>query len=257
MELLLDSVQQLEMWNTVRTTDARQPLLLAEALTERGPHTSGIFTREMKEAAKELKVKEDITVRRADKTAAFVLIKTKEYHKKLDAILSDSSKFERLTRNPTEDIKRDANHVISTINAATNAVHLSPIQGDFSLGYLYRNIKTHKEGNPLRPIISQTPAPTCALAKRLNQILTPYVPRRYSLSSSVEFLEEICDSPGTGFIASLNVESLFTNVPINETIDIIMDCVYREPLTATLNIPEASLGTVMDICTKRAPFSTH
>ncbi|XP_064096787.1 uncharacterized protein LOC135208483 [Macrobrachium nipponense] len=161
------------MQNIVRTTDAFQPLLLAEALKDRGSHTSGIFTREMKEAAMELKAKEDITVRQADKTAAFVLIKTKEYHEKLDAILSNSSKFERLTRNPMEDIKRDANHVISTINTSTNAVHLSPIQEDFSLGYLYGNVKTHKEGNPLRPIISQTPALTYALAKRLNQILLP------------------------------------------------------------------------------------
>ncbi|XP_064089219.1 uncharacterized protein LOC135203418 [Macrobrachium nipponense] len=181
----------------------------------------------------------------------------KEYHEKLDAILSDSSKFERLTRNPTEDIKRDANRVISTINAATNTVHLPPIQGDFSLGYLYGNMKTHKEGNPLCPIISQTPASTYALAKCLNQILTPYVPSRYSLSSSVEFLEEIRDSPGTGIIASLDVESLFTNVPVDETIDIIMDRVYRDPSTAPLNIPEASLHTLLDICTKRAPFSTH
>ncbi|XP_064109650.1 uncharacterized protein LOC135217617 [Macrobrachium nipponense] len=258
IELLLDSIQQLETRDFVQTTDALQPLLLAEALMERGLHTSGIFTREMREAAKELKAKEDITVQRADNTAAFVLIKTEKYHEKLDAILSDSSKFERLTQNLTEDIKRDANRVIQYTNKYRNQrVHLPPIQGDFSLGYLYGNVKTHEEGNPLHPIVSQMPAPTYAFAKRLNKILTPYVPSRYSLSSSVEFLEEISDSPGTGIIASLDVESLFTNVPVDETIDIIMDRVYRDPSTAPLNIPEASLRTLLDICTKRAPFSTH
>ncbi|XP_064089209.1 uncharacterized protein LOC135203407 [Macrobrachium nipponense] len=153
--------------------------------------------------------------------------------------------------------QRDANRVISIINAATNAVHLPPIQGDFRLGYLYGNVKTHKEGNPLCPIISQTPAPTYALAKCLNQILTPYVLSRYSLNSSMEFLEEIRDYPGTGIIASLDVESLFINIPIDKTINIIMDRVYRDPLTAPFNIPKASLRTLLDICTKRAPFSTH
>ncbi|XP_064077597.1 mucin-2-like [Macrobrachium nipponense] len=83
---------------------------------------------------------------------------------------------------------------LASVNAATNAVHLPPIIGDYSLGYLLR--------------------------------------------SSTEFLEEIRDSPGTGTIASLDVESLFTNVPVDETINIIMDRIYRDPSTPQLNIPE-------------------
>ncbi|XP_066941068.1 uncharacterized protein [Macrobrachium rosenbergii] len=159
-------------------------------------------------------------VRCANKTAAFVLIHTEEYFDKLDAILSDTMKFTRLTRNPTEDIKREAGKIISTVNAASNAVHLPTIAGDFDLD-LYGNVKTHKAGNLLRPIISQTPAPTYTLAKRLNHILTPYVPSSHSLKSSVEFLEVIQDSPGTGTIASLDAEWLFTKLPVDETIHII------------------------------------
>ncbi|XP_064079396.1 uncharacterized protein LOC135196473 [Macrobrachium nipponense] len=193
-------------------TDALQPLLLAEALMDRGSYLSGIYTKEMKEVAVDLKKREEIPVRRADKTAAFVLISTLEYFEKLAAILSNVSKFERLTKNPTEEIKHNANRVITAVNAATNATHLPPIQGDYSLGYLYRNEKTHKEGNPICQIISQTPAPTYALAKRLNKILTPYIPSRYCLTSSVEFLEKIRDSSGAGTMVSLDVESLFTNM---------------------------------------------
>ncbi|XP_064101711.1 uncharacterized protein LOC135212192 [Macrobrachium nipponense] len=43
-------------------------------------------------------------------------------------------------------------------------------------------------------------------------------------------------------MASLDVESLFTNVPID-----------KQPP----NIPEESLKTLLDICTKRAPFTSH
>ncbi|XP_064088572.1 uncharacterized protein LOC135202975 [Macrobrachium nipponense] len=199
----------------------------------------------MKEAAKALHQREDIAVRRADITAAFVLIKTAEYHQKLDAILSDSTKFERLTKNPTDKIKKEANDIISSVNTATNAMHLPTIIGDYSLGYLYGNVKTHKNGNPLHPIISQTPALMYGLAKLLNQILTPYVPSRYSLHSSTEFLKKIRDSPGTGIIASLDIESLFTNVPVDETINIIMDHIYRDPSTPQLNIPEVSLWAIL------------
>ncbi|XP_064079524.1 uncharacterized protein LOC135196613 [Macrobrachium nipponense] len=215
----------------MRTTDALQPLLLAEALTERGSHSSGILTKEMKIAAKELKEKVNITVRHADKTAAFVLIDTVDIMRSWMLFCLTRASIECLTRNPTDDIKREANRVISAVNAATNTVHLPPIQGDCSLGYLYVNVKTHKQGNPLWPVISQTPAPTYALAKSLNQILTPYIPSRYSLQSSAEFLEAIKDAPGTGIIASLDVESLFMNVSVDETIDIILDHVYRNQST--------------------------
>ncbi|XP_068242308.1 uncharacterized protein [Palaemon carinicauda] len=146
-----------------------------------------------------------------------------QYHEKLDAILADLTKLERLTSNPGEDIKREANRTIEAINAATNGVHMPMISGYFGPGYLYGNVRTHKQGNPLRPIISQCPKPTYQLAKRLNAILTPYVPDRYCLASSAEFLEKIKDVRGEGVIASMEVESLFTNVPVDKTIDLIAD----------------------------------
>ncbi|XP_068227693.1 uncharacterized protein [Palaemon carinicauda] len=131
------------------------------------------------------------------------------------------------------------------------------ISGDFEPGYLYGNVKTHKQGNPLRPIISQCPTPTYQLARRLNAILRPYVPDRYCVASSAEFLERIKDVCGEGVIASMDVESLFTNVPVDKTIDLIADRVYRDEATPELNIPEQALRTLLAICTKRAPFTTH
>ncbi|XP_064100762.1 uncharacterized protein LOC135211380 [Macrobrachium nipponense] len=85
----------------------------------------------------------------------------------------------------------------------------------------------------------------------------PYTPSKFCLTSSTEFLEKIRDSPGDGTMASLDVESLFTNVPVDETIGIILEKVYRNPDKQPPNIPEELLKTLLDICTKRAPFTTH
>ncbi|XP_068227687.1 uncharacterized protein [Palaemon carinicauda] len=200
----------------------------------------------MREAARELRKEAHVTVRRADKTAAFVLIGTEEYHSKLDQILGDSSKFEKLSYNPTEEIKRETNKTIGKINTATNAVHFQNITEDLSPGYLYGNGKTRKNGNPLRPIISQCPTPKYHLTKRLNSLLTPYVLNEYSVASSTEFLGKLKGSPTSGTIASLDVESLFTNVPVGETIDLILERVYRDPSTPTLNIPEEALQTLLE-----------
>ena len=254
IEVLLNSIFALEDKGELQVSDDLQPLLLAEALRNRGNHCSQLMSREMKEVAKGLREKENIVIRRADKTSAFVLIKKEEYLRKLDEILSDASKFRRITRNPLEDIKREVNNIIDTINAVRDAVHLPKITGDFDLGYIYGNVKTHKRGNPLRPIISQCPTPTYKLAKTLNKILTPYIPDEYSLKSSTEFLSRLRGAPPSGIIASLDVESLFTNVPVDETISLMMDRIYRNDDTPNLDIPEPSLRRLLEICTKESPF---
>ncbi|XP_066976779.1 uncharacterized protein [Macrobrachium rosenbergii] len=121
----------------------------------------------------------------------------------------------------------------------------------------YGNVKTHKPGNPLHPIISQIPSLVYQLAKRLSAILTPYILGSHSLKSSAEFLKALRKVPPGGCIALMNVESLFTNVPVNKTIQMILDRVYRDPTTPSLNILEHALHALQEICTKKAPFSDH
>ncbi|XP_068212631.1 uncharacterized protein [Palaemon carinicauda] len=177
----------------------------------------------MRGADRELRKETHVTTRRADKTAAFFLIDPEEYHSKLNLILGDSSKFEKLSYNPIEEIKREANKTNEKINAATNAVHIQTITEDFSPGHLYGNVNTHKNGHPLRHIISQCPTPTYHLAKRINSLLTPYIPYEYGVASSTKFLSRLKRSPTNGTIAPLVVESLLTNVPAIETLRKMFD----------------------------------
>ncbi|XP_066983827.1 uncharacterized protein [Macrobrachium rosenbergii] len=79
----------------------------------------------------------------------------------------------------------------------------------------------------------------------------------YSLKSSAEFLQVLRSVPPVGFIASMDVESLFTNVPVDETISMIADCVYQDPSVTPLHIPEHILRSLLEICTKKAPFVNH
>ena len=140
------------------------------------------------------------------------------------------------------------------VNAKSGGIKLKKLSGDYDLGYLYGNVKTHKPGNPIRPIISQIPTPTYRLAKDLAKLLSPYIPSRYSLASSSEFLDLIKGMPTSGTVASLDVESLFTNVPVDTTIDYILDRVYRDDTTPALDIPESALKTLLYLCTKEVPF---
>ena len=67
-------------------------------------------------------------------------------------------------------------------------------------------------------------------AKELNNIITPYLPAKYHIRSTDDFLSILRTTRLTDILASLDVESLFTNVPVLKTIDIICDCVYKHPV---------------------------
>ncbi|XP_066946048.1 uncharacterized protein [Macrobrachium rosenbergii] len=180
-----------------------------------------------------------------------------EYHKKQNQILADHSKFQKINKNPIKDIRRDISRTVERIHAARNAPRLPLAQGDFNPRYIYGTVKTHKPGNPLSPIISQIPTQTYNIAKRINDLLTPYIPDRYCLQSSTDCLRKLQGSPSTGIIASLEVQSLFTNVPVDETIEHILNRVYRCEDTPTMNIHKEALKALLGTCTKKAPFTTH
>ena len=90
--------------------------------------------------------------------ATFILINTDEYRSKLNDILRDATKFVRIRRNLVEEIKKRLNGITERVNAVRESEHLPMVTGDHDHDYINGNVKTHKHGNPLRPIISHIPS---------------------------------------------------------------------------------------------------
>ena len=176
----------------------------------------------MKQASEELRSNPNIVIKKADKSNVFVIMEKEEYTNKINQILADQTKFKQITRDPTETLQRKVNKLIAAANSQSRNKTLTPIVGSYSTGYIYGNIKTHKNGNPLRPIISQVSTPTYQTSKQLDAIIKPYIPKKYSLNSRDEFIDLLKSSRPDGQLASLDVSSLFTNVPVHETIDIML-----------------------------------
>ena len=61
-------------------------------------------------------------------------------------------------------------------------------------------------------------------------------------------------SDAAGSVASLDVESLFTNVPVDRTIGFILEEVYPEGAAPKIDIPKTLLKSLLELCTKEAPF---
>ena len=254
LEVLYNNLIDLEKENKIAINPRIVDLLAAESSKHRNTHFVSKVTPQLREAAKSLRNNPNLIIRKADKSSVYVLMNRGDYLNKLNAILSDNTKFQRINRDPTVNLKQKANELISTLNAAQGDIHLNKIIGDFSPGYIYGNVKIHKSNNPLRPIISQVLTPTYHLAKTLNKIITPYIPHQFILKSTNDFIDLLHNSDCNGVIASLDVESLFTNVPIDSTIDIILQHAYNHPTLPPPKIPSEILKAMLALCTKEAPF---
>jgi len=130
------------------------------------------------------------------------------------------------------------------------------IEGYYEPGYLYGNPKIHKRliDPPLRPTISQIGTVTYSLAKYLNSIITQYMPKQRMVESTYEFLSLLRATSARGMLASLDVDNLFTNVPVAETIRMILSSVYNHPTLNAPSIPITAMEELLMICTTETPF---
>ena len=55
----------------------------------------------------------------------------------------------------------------------------------------------------------------------------------------------------------LDVENLFTYVPVNETIDILINDIYNDPSLPPLKINPNILRKILLTCTTQVPFHDH
>jgi hypothetical protein len=111
----------------------------------------------------------------------------------------------------------------------------------------------------LRPIVSTIPTPTYDLSKIINNIIKPYMPNKYSISSTKEFIAILLghnnEVPEDKILASLDVESLFTNVPLEEAIDITLKYVYEnKEIQPPTDISKEDLKKLLLLCTSKCPF---
>ena len=97
-------------------------------------------------------------------------------------------------------------------------------------GILFGLCKVHKQlvdnCPPFRPIMSAIKTPTYKLAKFLVPLLEPITTNIYTIKNSFEFSKEIADQDPGLFMASLDVESLFINIPLGETISVCCDTLF-------------------------------
>ena len=97
------------------------------------------------------------------------------------------------------------------------------IQTDPKPGRFYILPKIHKQGNPGRPIVSSNSHPTERISQFVDYHLKPLVQTTQSfIKDTTHFLhklEQLGQLPNNAFLVTLDVSSLYTNIPHNQGID--------------------------------------
>ena len=220
---------------------------------------SQLVTKENKEALRNLRNNEQILISRQDKGSGIVLIDKKDYVDKMDNILSDYTKFSKTIneKDKTTAIEKTISKLLVRMkkDEVLDSTTFERIRRtDTTIPRLYGLPKIHKKDVPLRPILDMVNSPYHALAKWLVGLLGPVTReiKVHTLKNTFQFIDEIKDLNLVNTkMFSLDVNSLFTKVPLKETIKYI--CHYIEDNNKNVGIPVNDLKQLLFICTHNVP----
>jgi hypothetical protein len=127
------------------------------------------------------------------------------------------------------------------------------------LAHLYGLPKTHKATLSMRPILSATGSYNYKLAKWLDERLKPLATNAYTIADTLSFADEIRNLHVNedDVLVSYDVTALFTNAPLQETIDILVKKAFSNDWfnqTHHLNMTKNELRQLLEVATTNQLF---
>ena len=174
-------------------------------------------------------------IKPADKGGAIVIWSTTDYEKEALSQLNDNKYYEYIPMNPTTIISEQTTRItryvkdlfkFGDIDYKTLQHLLPPTPPRTPIFYLLPKI--HKPGNPGRPIISGCDSPTDRLSSFIDHHLKPFCSSLPSyIKDTNHFLQTIFNIatplPPNTIISTIDVKSLYTNIPHNEGIKAVLE----------------------------------
>ena len=184
-------------------------------------------------ALKNLSNDPNIVILKPDKGNGTVIMNKSDYINKVNDIIGDDSKFKIETSNPFKLILRLEDKIHRFLRTLKNfgvindqcSRSLSPTGS--KPGILYGLPKVHKQGYPVRPILSAIRTPTYNMSKFLIPLIDKWATNEYTVKDTFNFVNEILNTENKNYtMVSFDIKSLYTNIPLSETINIILNLAF-------------------------------
>ena len=186
---------------------------------------------------KELCENPEIVIKKADKGSAVVVLNSTDYLREGYRQLSDTNFYRKIDKDPTQEIGATINQTLLKMKqngliSEKNFEHLS-CDNSQTEGRFYLLPKIHKKGVPGRPICSSVNHPTSKISKLVDEHIKKYVPETDSyLRDTQDFIKKIKSLgtiPDGALLCTLDVSSLYTNIPNEEGIQAVAEKLQSDP----------------------------
>ena len=192
-------------------------------------------------ALQKLSKNKDLIIQKADNGNSVVIVQRQDYLKKMNDILSDQKKFSKVSLkdytllnfavNREKHVEKVLKKLVES-KSMTEKTRKSLKSVVTRPGVMYGSCKLHKAsiGNcpPFQPILSALNTPTYKLVKFVVPMIKPLTTNEFTVKDSFHFAEEIVDQQHNLFMGSLDVDFLFTNISLEETIEICTNELFKE-----------------------------
>jgi len=192
--------------------------------------TNNNLTTQERKVLRQLKNNNSIVIKKVDKSAGIVIMDSTDYENKIVEMLNEEQTYTPILYENTVEIKDQADKHFQALfdHEYINKKQLKNLT-DFTprCPIFYGIPKIHKPQCPLRPIVSQINGPTCKISQYIDVILTTAeknIP--YLLKDTTAFLQLIEEHKNTytnSILVTLDVVSLYTNIPQVEGAEFVME----------------------------------
>ena len=225
-----------------------------------------LLHKECFQTIKALKNNNNIIITKPDKGSGAVLLDKDDYNLKMEKILSDTTKFTKIGPCSIND---NTAKIESRIQRRLLELYKDDILPRSLYDFIrptgsqrprmYGLPKTHKVGIPVRPILSMINSAQHNLSHYLTTVLEPVLEifATNNIKDSFTFAQEVkkfAINSDRSFLCSFDICSLFTNVPLTETIQICSDTLYTND-SIRPPFPKEVFKELMEIATTSAEFS--
>lgn len=181
-----------------------------------------------KKTQKFLRENPELYIVKADKGGCTVAMNKKDYIKKTQELLTDETTYRTLNGDPTANIQKKFNELLKRLHKSKEITDQQlKLLTIYNANHpkLYTLPKIHKENVPMRPIVSSINSVTYEISKFIADILKVSFQERneYNIKDTFAFVDKIKGlTLQEGYILiSLDVVSLFTNIPLDLTLEVL------------------------------------
>ena len=188
-----------------------------------------------KEAILQLKSMKDVIFRKADKGGKLTILTADSYLAEAHRQLSDAKYYRETSYDHTaetaSEIETFLTHLYNEKLITNDTFDFLEPSNEIRTPVFYTLPKLHKEGIPGLPIISGCNSPTEKLSQYLDFYLKPIVRNIPSyIKDTTHFLQVVLDQkeiPDNTILVTLDVKSLYTNIPDDEGINFCVNAIQN------------------------------